>query len=419
MTVLRQQLTCKGHFLPLKESMSFSSSKRNVLILSFCQVLFNSGRGLTFLAASLVAVNMLGGNLTLVTAPITMMLVGTAASTLPSALLMRRVGRKIGFVIGSVIGAIGGGICMYAIGENNFLLFNFGIFLFGIYSGSAQQYRFAAADSAPVDFKATAVSLVVAAGVVGAFVGPQSTLLTKDLFPAEYMGAFGALMCFTLLSGFVVLGIDIPKLSKQEYEEKGRPLGEIMAQPKFIVALIAAAFGYAVMNLLMTATPVTMKLGLFPTESTASVVQWHVVGMFAPGFITGNLINRYGAPAVILAGTLIFACAVIVALSGQTLAHFWTALFLLGIGWNFSFTGGTVMITEVHTPSERAKVQGTNDLLVFTMMAFSSLFSGTIYHFLGWAWVNYSTIPMIAIMFISVVWLVFRQRAERQIHAAE
>ena len=348
-----------------------------------------------------------------------MMLVGTAASTLPSALLMRRVGRKLGFVTGSLIGAVGGGICMYAIGENSFLLFNIGIFLFGVYSGSAQQYRFAAADAAPTDFKPMAISLVVAAGVVGAFVGPQSTLLTKDLFPAaEFMGAFGALMCFTLLSGFIVLAIDIPKLTKLEYEDKGRPLGEIMAQPKFIVALIAAAFGYATMNLLMTATPVTMKLGLFPTESTASVVQWHVVGMFAPGFFTGNLIKRFGSLRIILVGTFMFACAVAVALSGQTLAHFWTALFLLGIGWNFSFTGGSVMLTEVHTPSERAKVQGTNDLIVFTTMAISSLFSGTIYHFLGWAWVNFATVPMIAIMFSAALWLGLRQRADRRARAA-
>lgn len=398
--------------------MSFSVDKRNVLVLSFCQVLFNSGRGLTFLAASLVAVNMLGDDLSLVTAPITMMLVGTAAGTIPSAQLMRKYGRKLGFVIGSLIGSVGGIVCMYAIAENNFLLFNFGIFLFGLYSGSAQQYRFAAADASPEDFKATAISLVIAAGVVGAFLGPQSTLWTKDLFgSAEFLGSFGALMLFTLLSGFVILGIDIPKLTQQEYDDKGRPLGEIMKQPVFIVALIAAAFGYAVMNLLMTATPVSMKMGHFPTESTALVVQWHVVGMFAPGFFTGNLIKRFGALRIILVGTVMFAGSIAVALSGQALFHYWTALALLGIGWNFCFTGGSVLVTQVHTPSERAKVQGTNDFIVFTIMAFSSLFSGTIFHFLGWTWVNYATLPMIVIIFLSVTWLLFRQRAERRAQA--
>ena len=401
--------------------MASFRDKRNVLVLAICQALFNSGRGLTFLAATLVAANMLGDDLTLVTLPITMMLVGTAAGTLPSAQLMRMIGRKGGFVIMAIVGTIGGAVCIYALREDSFVIFNAGIFLFGLYSGSAQQYRFAVADAAPDEFKAKAISWVLAAGVIAAFIGPETAKLTKDMYTyAEFAGTFVALMGFTLAAGVIVLGIDIPRLTKAEYADTGRPLPEIFKQPKCIVAVISGFFGYVVMNLLMTATPISMKLGSgFDFNDTAFVIEWHVVGMFAPGFFTGSLIYRFGVLKVIMAGAILQLLGVSVALLGSELYHFWVSLFLIGVGWNFTFTGGTKMLTEIHTPSERAKVQGTNDLIVFTGMAFSSLFSGTLYHFLGWNWVGYSAIPMIVIILTAVTWLSLRNRRLAHLSAAE
>ena len=402
--------------------MASTRDKRNVFVLAICQALFNSGRSLTFLAAALTGASMLGDDLRFATLPITMMLVGTATGTVPSAQLMRWLGRKAGFVISSVVGAIGAAICMNALMENSFLWFNIGLFLFGLYSGAAQQYRFAVADAAPDEFKAKAISLVLAAGVVGAFVGPETAGLTKDLIgTAEFTGTFAALMGFTLATGIIVLGIDIPKLTKEEYEDSGRPLGEILLQPTAIVAIIAATFGYGIMNFLMTATPLAMQVGAeHQFNDTKFVIEWHVVGMFAPGFFTGSLINRFGVLKIITTGALLQVVAVAVALFGTSVPHFWVSLFLLGIGWNFAFTGGTTLLTRVHTASERAKVQGTNDLIVFTGMAMSSLFSGTLYHFMGWQWVNYAALPMISIVLIAVIWLAFSEhRAARRgvIHA--
>ena len=393
-------------------TMPSSRDKRNVLVLAICQGLFNSGRGLMFLSATLTGVNMLGDDVRYATVPITMMLVGTAAGTIPSAHLMRWIGRKAGFVITSLIGTVGAMLSMYALLENSFIGFNFGIFLFGLYGAAAQQYRFAVADAAPDNFKAKAISLVLAAGVLGAFIGPETVELTKDaLGSVEFAGSFVALAIFTLATGIIVIGIDIPRLTREEYTDKGRPLGEIILQPVAIVAVISATLGYVVMNLLMTATPIAMKVGLvYDFEWIKIVIIWHTVGMFAPGFFTGSLINRFGVLNIITTGAILQAAAVAIALIGTSVPYFWFSLFLLGIGWNFAFTGGTKLLTEVHTPSERAKVQGMNDFIVFTGMAIASLCAGTLYHFLGWQWVNLAALPMIAVILIAVIWLKIVQR---------
>jgi MFS family permease len=379
---------------------------KNVVVLAICQVLFNSGRTLAFIAASLAAIAMLGDDLTFVTAPITMMLVGTAVGTLPSAYLMRAWGRKWGFVIGAIVGAIGSAVAAFAVGIDSFVLFNIGLFLFGIYGGAAQQYRFAAADAAPDRIKAKSISLIVAMGVVGAFVGPETTLMTKDLFGwAPFEGTFWALMVFCILASVIVLGIDIPRLTKAEYNDSGRPLSRIVLVPTFIVALVAALFGYIVMNFLMTATPVTMRIEEFTDNSIVRVIQWHVVGMFAPGFFTGALIQRFGVVRIIVLGSALLLGSVVIALSGESFVHFFIALTLLGVGWNFTFTGGTVLLTEVHTPSERAKVQGMNDFILFSGLAISSLSAGMIYHYFGWMWVNLATAPLILTVLLTAIWL--------------
>jgi MFS family permease len=400
--------------------MSFGRDKRNVLVLSICQALFNPGRGLMFLAATLVGANMLGENLAFVTAPFTVMLVGTASGTLPAAHLMRRFGRKAGFVIGSGIGAGGCWVCYLALPDDNFLMFNVGMFFYGIYSGFSQQYRFAVADAAPDNFKAKAISLVLAASVVGAVVGPETAKVTRNLFvDVEFAGSMLALIGFCLASGLIVTFIDIPKLTRDEFADKGRPLGQIMREPTFIGAFIAAAIGYVAMNILMTTTPLAMRIGSdFSFNDTAWVIQWHIVGMFAPGFFTGHLIQRFGHIKVIIAGGLLLMMAVATALGGLTLTHFWVAMFLLGAGWNFTFTGGTALLTEVYTPSERNKVQGIYDFTVFSFMALSSLSSGALFHFLGWTWVNLAALPLITLLLVATLWLAWVQRSQPKLQAA-
>ena len=394
--------------------MASYRDKRNVFVLAICQALFNSGRGLTFLVAALAAINLLGEASALLTVPITMMLVGTASGTIPAAQLMRWLGRKTGFVISSLIGAIGGGICMYALSENSFTIFNIGIFLFGLYSGAAQQYRFAVADAAPDEFKAKAISLVIAAGVFGAFIGPEAAVRTKDLIGStEFVGSFGALIGFTLASGFIVLGIDIPKLTTEEYADSGRPLHKILFLPVAVVAIVSATFGYAVMNFLMTATPISMQLGNeYIIHDVKVVIQWHVVGMFAPGFFTGSLIHRIGVLKTVSLGAFLQFAAVMVALAGTTLPHFWLSLFLLGIGWNFLYIGGSTFLTECYAPAEKAKVQGFFDFMIFASSASASFLAGALQHVYGWQVVNWVVLPLIAVAVILIVtMMVTRKRA--------
>jgi MFS family permease len=349
---------------------------------------------------------MLEDNLTFVTAPITMMLIGTSAGTLPSAYLMQALGRKWGFVIGSVVGALGSCVAALAVSDNNFLLFNTGVFLFGMYGGAAQQYRFAAADVAPENIKAKSVSIVIAMGVVGGIIGPETVLVTKNILGTmPFEGTFWALSLFCLLAAVIILAVDIPKLTEEQFNNTGRPLTEIMVNNTFIVALIAALFGYATMSLLMTATPVTMRIESFTDNEIARVIQWHVIGMFAPGFFTGSLITRFGVVRIIVVGSALLLTSVFISLSGDTFLHFFLALFCLGAGWNFTFTGGTLLITEVHSAAERAKVQGINDFILFTGLSMSSLFAGVIYHFLGWVWVNLAAAPMIIAVLVSAIWL--------------
>ena len=239
--------------------------------------------------------------------------------------------------------------------------------------------------------------------------------LGKDLLGGtEFVGAFAILTGVTLAAGLAVLGIDIPKLSKAEFDDPGRPLGEIFRMPAVIVAVITATFGYAVMTFLMTATPLAMTVGAsLPFSDTALVIEWHIVGMFAPGFFTGSLINRFGSPRIIGAGNALLLTAVAIALTGSAVWQFWLSLVCLGVGWNFAFTGGTALLTEIDTPSERAKLQGTNDFIVFAFLAMASLTSGTIYHLLGWQWVNILAVPLIVISLCSVLWLVATRRRAR------
>ena len=373
-------------------------------------MLFGTGRSLLIATAPLIAYSM-ASRKALATLPHALVIIGTAIATIPASLLMRRTGRRIGFILGSLIGALGGGIAALAIVADHFWLFCLGTLMFGIFAGFGQLYRFAVADVVATNFKSKAISLVLTGGVVSAFLGPELGKWGKDLVEStEFLGAYMGQILVVLLSAVVVSFVDIPKLAPADEAAARRPLLAIMRQPIFIVAALAAMIGQGVMNLLMTATPIAMKLAHHNFGNTALVIEWHIVGMFGPGFFTGSLIKRYGEISIILSGLFLLSASVFVAMSGNTVFLFWLSMALLGVGWNFAFTAGTSLMTEAYTPSERAKAQSGVNFLIYGTAAVSSLSSGTLLHFFGWRWVNLTALPLIGTALVATLWFIWLQR---------
>ncbi len=385
------------------------TAKKNVAVLATCQALLFTNNS-TAIALNGLAGYALAANKALATLPVTAWVIGGALSTLPASLLMKRIGRRAGFTVGALTGMVGASICSVALYFGNFWLFCSGTMVFGVYNAVAQYYRFAAADAASADFKAKAISLVLAGGLVGGIVGPELSKHTVDLLATHYLGAYLSLIGFLVLVVLVVQWLDIPVPAAAAHKEPARPLAQIMAQPVFVVAVLAAAIAYGVMNLLMTATPLAMGLCGHPYSAAATVIGWHVIGMFGPSFFTGSLIKRFGVLQVMAAGALLLYVVVAIALSGIGVAHFWFALVLLGVGWNFLYIGGTTLITEACTPPERAKTQGVNDLIIFIVMATSSFSSGLLLEKSGWQLLNYLALPFVTAAAVAVLWLLARGR---------
>jgi len=388
---------------------------RNVLVLATCQMLYNSGRSLLVATSPLIAY-VIAPDKALATVPISLAVIGTAASTIPASMLMRRVGRSVGFAAGSAVGVAGGLACLWGLHTDDFLAFCAGALLFGFFSGFAQLYRFAAADVAAADFRSKAISLVLTGGLVAAFVGPELAKLGQFMvIEKPFFASYVFLVALTVLSGVVVMAVDIPKLTPEEKKHGGRPIGQIMRQPIFIVATLCATIGQAVMNLLMTSTPLAMHHSHHVFSSTALVIEWHIFFMFAPGFFTGSIIARLGAVPVIALGIAIQVACVLIALSGAEVIHFWAAMALLGLGWNFAFTGSTSLLTQAHSPAERAKTQAATNFIIFSMVAIGSLSSGALMHAFGWTWVNLGALPLLAISLLAALWLGARLRAGRDV----
>jgi MFS family permease len=386
------------------------TAKKNVAVLATCQALLFTNNS-TAIALNGLAGYALAANKALATLPVTAWVIGGALSTLPASLLMKRIGRRAGFTVGALVGMVGASISSFALYLGNFWLFCLGTMVFGVYNAAAQYYRFAAADAVSADFKAKAISLVLAGGLVGGIVGPELSKHTVDLLATHYLGAYLSLICFLVVVVLVVQRLDIPVPAAAAHKEPVRPLAQIMVQPVFVVAVLAAASGYGVMNLLMTATPLAMGICGHPYSAAATVIGWHVIGMFGPSFFTGSLIKRFGVLQVMAAGALLLYVVVAIALSGISIPHFWLALVLLGVGWNFLYIGGTTLITEACTPPERAKTQGANDLIIFVTMAASSFSSGLLLEKSGWQMLNYLALPLITTAAAGVLWLLFSRRA--------
>jgi MFS family permease len=338
---------------------------------------------------------------------------GGALATMSASGYMKKVGRKAGLIRGAAIGIVGALICAAAVWQASFWLLCFGTLVFGTFNAFGQYYRFVATEVAPPDFRATAVSLVLAGGLVGGILGPTTSRMTVDLVGPQFMGAYLALIAFILVTMALLTRIRIPELSAAEQAATGRPLSEIARQPKYIVAVMAGALSYGVMNFLMTSTPLAMRVCGHPYGDAAFVISSHVVAMFAPSFVTGALIRRLGLVPVMLAGAALNLAAIAVALAGVDVSNFWWSLVLLGVGWNFLYIGATTLLTETHRPEERAKAQGANEFAIFAMMALSSFASGMIVTSAGWDRVNYAASPLIAVVILALSFLFFEMKKTR------
>jgi MFS family permease len=381
------------------------SAKKNVALLSACQGLLLTNNSI-LIATHGLAGYALAADKALATLPVTAYIVGAALTTMPASLLMRRLGRRSGFALGAVFGIAGALICGYAAFTHNFWLLCAGALVLGVYNATGQYYRFAAADSASVDFKSKAISLVLAGGIVGGVLGPETSKISKDFFAqAAFAGSYLSISMFCLLAIGLVSLIEIPPLTAAEQKESGRPLSVIARQPAYIVAVLSAVIGYGVMNLLMVATPLAMAACQHPFGDAAFVIQWHVIAMFAPSFFTGALIKRYGVINVMLAGVVLNLGCIGVALAGLAVAHFALAMILLGVGWNFMFIGGTTLLTECHVPPERGKAQGANDLAIFITMIATSLSSGLLFTLQGWELMNQLAVPFLLLTGAAMLWL--------------
>jgi len=386
-----------------------TTSYRNIFILACCQALLLTN------SAGLIAMNALVGyslvdTKTLATLGATTYVLGSALATMPMSLWMAKVGRRRGFMAGALVNVLGCAIAVVALLQGSFVLYCVATAVIGIYNAVGLQYRFAATEvAAPAD-KARAISLVLAGGIVGGFLGPAITRWGQHMFATPFLGSFVMLAGVAILALAVQSLVNVPKPSAAERSGGGRPLREIIRQPVFIVAALSGGLGYGLMNLLMTATPLAMSFCSLPYSQAALVIQWHVVGMYAPGFFTGSLIKRMGILRVIIAGVVLMVAGSLVALNGVTLAHFVAALVLVGIGWNFMYTGGTTLLTESYAPAEKARTQGANDFIVFSIMGVSSFFSGALVSAAGWEVMNWGALPVLVLIAGVVLWFA-RHRA--------
>ena len=385
---------------------------RHLWLLAICQGLFLTNN-VTFIAINgLVGLSMapLGWMATL---PVMGYVVGGALSTGLVARTQARFGRQTSFQLGLAVALLSALLCAYAVVNHNFWLLCSATVVAGYYNANANLYRFAAAELALPAWREKAVSLVMAGGLIGAVLGPNLAQYTRTLISVPFAGAYLALAGVALLAMAVLALIQFPPAPAKSASQAGRPLREIMRQPTFIVAAATGALGYGVMNLLMAATPLAMQQCSLPFSDVALVLEWHVIGMFAPGFFTGHLIKRFGALPVMGVGVLLNALCIGVALSGVDLHQFLVALFLLGVGWNFLFTGSTTLSLQTYTPEEKDRAQGALNFFVFITLALSSFASGVLVTTRGWTLLNLGSLVPVALTAAALLWLSLQQRRAR------
>jgi len=387
-----------------------NSFRRNIPVLALSQALMMSSMTLILTTAALVGFS-LTPDPKFATLPVAVIFIAVMCTSIPASLLMERIGRKHGFLVSCSFGMTGSALAMFAILNSDFWLFVTSMFLIGMFNGFGNYFRFAAADAVAVDLKSKAISYVLAGGVIAAIVGPNLASLTRDSFDnAPFAASYAALIVLYILIFVFLLFLKLPEQhSNQIQDDKDqnnvRSLKEIIAQKKFIVAVVVGMFGYGVMSFIMTATPLAMQHHNHDFSDVSFTIQWHVLGMYLPSFFTGHLISRFGLSRIMFIGAILGIVCIVVNLLGTSATHFWIALVLLGVGWNFMFIGATTLLTETYSLKEKGKTQAFNDFLIFTTMTVASLSAGALQFQFGWQAVNYGAVPLLIVVIVGLLWL--------------
>lgn len=386
-------------------------ARRNAVILAGAQGLAGANASVVIATGGLVGA-MLAPSTDWATAPITAFVLGTALATMPAAWLMRVMGRRDAYRIGAAIGAVAGLISAFAVRDASFWLFMVATMLCGGYQAFVISYRFGATDHASPALRPKLISYVTLGGLASAIVGPQLVIHTKDLWPPyTFMASYVGQAAVAALSILLLSALRFPPAAPiVTADDKARPLAEIFRSRRLRVAVFCGAIAQALMNLIMTATPLAMVGCAHSTTDATLAIQWHIVGMFAPGLFTGTLINRFGVYKVMTLGLVLLAGCGAVALAGISVSHFFAALILLGLGWNFTFVGASTLVTEGLRPSERTRVQGFNDLIVFATTSLASLSAGKILAGFGWGTLNMTIFPFVLLAAVLVFWLARHER---------
>ncbi len=389
------------------------------MILVLAQAVLGAQMPMIFTIGGLAG-QTLATNACFATLPISLIVLGSMISATPMSLIMQKYGRRVGFFIGAFGGAIGGAIGAYGLYLHSFTVFLIGSFLTGIYMSAQGFYRFAAADTASDDFRPKAISYVMAGGLASAIIGPQLVKVTSQSMVVPFMGAYMAVIAINIVGSLLFFFINIPTPQRPAADApKGRTRWQLLTSPAIAVAVICGMVSYALMNLVMTSTPLAVVGCGFTQNTAADVVSAHVLAMFIPSFFTGHLIARFGVKPIIATGLVILGAAGLVALQGVDVENFFLALILLGVGWNFGFIGATTMLASSHSPSEKGIVQGMNDLIVFGGVTVASLASGGLMNcsggsaIQGWTAVNIAMVPFLALAGAALIWLTFKLRENK------
>ena len=389
-------------------------AKRNAMVLAVAQALAGGNNTVIAATAGIIG-TMLASDPGLATLPVSVMVCGIWFGTLPQGYLAKHFGRRFALQTGSVVGTLAGLVSCVAVLNGSFELFLVGTFGCGFYASAHNSYRFAACDVASDAYKPKAISFVLAGGVMAGFIGSGTVIATKDWWaPHLFAATFIAQAALAAIAGLVLTQLKLPPPAARGERDlnPGRPLTEIARQPLFVAAVACGVVSYVIMNLVMTSAPIAMVgCGHSVTDSTLGI-QWHVLGMYAPSFITGHLIVRFGLFRIIALGLLLLLASAATSMAGLSIAHFWIGLALLGVGWNFAFIGATTLVTRCHRPEERNKVQSLNDFLIFGTMALGSFASGKMMATLGWAFVNATVFPPVLLVGALLAWVAMRQRRQ-------
>ena len=381
--------------------------KGNLLILVTCQLISATGSIVIVTLGGIIGAQF-APNPAWATLPVSMMVVAVAATTVPATMLMRSIGRRLGFATASLSAVFAVAVMVQALATSSFVLFIVAGALFGINMAFTQQYRYAAAESVPAAYTARAVSFVLLGAIGGAIVGPE--LATRGQFWIEdipYAGTMVALAVLYLLQALLLLKLEAARARETGHVERtARPVGEIVRQPVYLVAVLGGTVGYGLMTLIMTATPISMHVNDgYSIEQTASVIRWHVLGMYVPSLVSGFLIDRLGVARLMFAGAGLLLITSVIGLQGQSVLHYWWALVLLGVGWNFLYVGGTTMLTYTYSMAERFRAQAVNEFLVFGTAAAASLLAGTVMHYFGWFRLMLIPIPILILICLALLFV--------------